>query len=54
MKKLIIVIIMLASIGIIAQESFAHSGRTNSWGIHEVRTPGPGRILGTIHTHPRW
>ncbi|MFH1778862.1 MAG: hypothetical protein ABH847_02395 [Candidatus Omnitrophota bacterium] len=51
MKKLIIIIMMLISLGVMTSECFAHSGGLDGWGGHYVRTPGPGRIVGTYHFH---
>lgn len=51
MKRLIVVIMMLVGISIMASECFAHGGGLDRWGGHYVRTPGPGRIVGTYHFH---
>ena len=51
MKRLIMVIMMLIGISVMASECFAHGGGLDRWGGHYVRTPGPGRIVGTYHFH---
>ena len=50
-KRLIVVVMMLVSISIMAGECFAHGGGLDRRGGHYVRTPGPGRIVGTYHFH---
>lgn len=51
MKKLILIVMTLVSLGMTASECFAHGGGLDSWGGHYVRTSGPGRIVGTYHSH---
>ena len=51
MKKLMISLIIGLIILGMAVSAYAHSGRTDAFGGHTVRTPGPGRIVGEYHIH---
>ena len=51
MRKIIIIVMFLINFVMIASDVFAHGGGLDSMGGHYVRTPGPGRIVGTYHFH---
>lgn len=51
MKKVLVVIMTLVSLGLAASDCFAHGGGLDGWGGHTVRTAGPGRLVGTYHFH---
>jgi len=51
MRKIIMVAILLINLAMLANDAFAHGGGLDRRGGHYVRTPGPGRIVGTYHFH---
>ncbi len=51
MKKIIVIAMAIVTMCVMASECFAHSGGLDGWGGHYVRTPGPGRIVGSYHFH---
>ncbi|MCQ9206848.1 MAG: YHYH domain-containing protein [Omnitrophica bacterium] len=51
MKKLIVIALIAVAMLSAVSSAYAHSGRTDSWGGHTVRTPGYGRTVGAYHFH---
>lgn len=51
MRKIVMIAMLLVSFAMIASDAFAHGGGLDGWGGHYVRTPRPGRIVGTYHFH---
>jgi len=51
MKKKIISLLLSLFMFLGTTSAFAHSGRTDSYGGHYVRTAGKGYKVGTYHYH---
>ncbi len=51
MKKAMVVMLIIIGFCSMVSECFAHGGGLDSRGGHYVRTAGPGRIVGSYHSH---